>query len=360
MKDYLVYIGTYTEKGSAGIYVYRLDMSSGALQYISETSGLKNPSFLAISHDQQYLYAVNEVPTSGGQPSGAVSAFSIDPATGKLVLLNTQSTRSNGPCHLSIENTNRFVLVANYHGGGVTVLPIQADGRLGEASDYIQHVGSSINPDRQQEPHPHSVFVDPTNRYAFVPDLGQDKIMIYQLDLTDGKLTANYQPWIAIEPGAGPRHLDFHPDRKHAYVINEIKNTITAFVYDETNGTLNEMQTVSTLPDTFEGESYTADVHVSPDGRFLYGSNRGHDSLAIFTINKNTGRLKFVDHEPTLGETPRNFAIDPTGTYLLAAHQTSDTIVTFHINNKTGRLAPTGKVTEVSMPVCVKLIPSPS
>ncbi len=358
-QDYLVYIGTYTGGGSEGVYVYRLDMSSGALKYLSVATGLKNPSFLAIDPERRNLYAVNEASAAEGQPTGAVSAFSIDAETGELTALNSKSTKSNGPCHLSVDNTGRYVLAANYTGGGVTVLPVETDGRLGEASDFVQHEGSSVNPERQQEPHPHSVFVDPGNRYAIVPDLGQDKVMVYKLDLSDGRLVPNEQPWTKVEPGAGPRHFDFHPNRRYAYVINEIGNTITAFAYDEASGTLEGVHSVSTLPDDFDGESYTADIHVSPGGRFVYGSNRGHDSIVIFGIDENSGRLTYVGHESTQGESPRNFAIDPTGTFLLAANQDTGTIVTFRIDSETGRLAATGQVAEVSMPVCLKLIPAP-
>ncbi len=359
-QDYLVYIGTYTGSGSEGIYVYKLDMSSGALHYVSKATGPRNPSFVAIDSERRNLYAIDEVSGDDGQPTGAVSAFTIDGKTGELTFLNRQSTKSNGPCHLSVDNTGRYVLAANYKGGGVSMLPIEEGGRLGEASDYVQHHGSSVNPDRQKEPHPHSIFVDPGNRYAIVPDLGIDKIVVYKLDLTTGKLVPNDEPFTALEPGIGPRHFDFHPSRKYAYVINEIANTVTAFSYDETSGALNQLHSVSTLPDDFTEISHTADIHVSPDGRFVYGSNRGHDSIAIFAIDQSSGRITFVGHESTQGKSPRNFAIDPTGTFLLAANEDTGTIVTFRIDQGTGRLESTGNVAEVSMPVCLKLIPAPS
>lgn len=352
----LVYVGTYTRGKSEGIYVYRMDASSGALQFASKTAGVSNPSFLAIHPQRCYLYAVSEVSESAGKPSGAVAAFKIDPETGELTRLNQQPSHGAGPCHLSVDKTGQFVLVANYAGGSVAVLPIQDDGQLGEATDFIQHQGSSVDPRRQGGPHAHSVTLDPANRYAFVADLGLDKIMIYQLDLSQGKLKPNDEPWAQIKAGAGPRHFDFHPNGRYAYLINELDSTLTAFTYDETRGRLREIQTVPALPEDFEDTSYCADIHVSPSGKFVYGSNRGHNSIVIFEIDDGTGKLTYVDHEPTRGETPRNFAIDPTGTFLLAANQNSDTIVTFRINQQTGKLMPTEHVAEVPTPVCLRTL----
>ena len=352
-KEVLAYIGTYTATESEGIYVYRLDQSTGALEYVSEATGVENPSFLAIHPEKRYLYAVNEVGQFAGQSSGAVSAFSIDSETGALTFLNQQPSGGGAPCHLSVDATGQYVLTANYGGGSVCVHPIQEDGSLGEMTDFVQHEGSSVNPQRQRGPHAHSIVIEPGNSYAFAPDLGLDKVLIYQICLTEGKLTPNHQPSAQVAPGAGPRHFDFHPSRKYAYVINEIGNTVTAFTYDETDGTLNEIQTITTLPDDFDGTSHTADVHVAPSGKFLYGSNRGHDSIVIYAIDENTGRLTYVDHEPTQGKSPRNFAIDPTGTFLFAENQGTDNIVTFRINQETGKLSPTGHVTEVPMPVCM-------
>ncbi len=349
-EELLVYIGTYTRGKSEGIYVYRMESSTGVLKFASVAKGINNPAFLAIDSQQRYLYAVNE----SGKPSGAVSAFSIDQQTGELTYLNQQSSHGVGPCHLNVDQTGQFVLVANYGSGSVAVLPIQSDGKLGEATDFAQHRGSSVNPRRQSGPHAHSIFLDRTNRFAFAPDLGLDKIMIYQLDLTEGKLKPNDEPWAKVKAGAGPRHFAFHPGGAYGYVINELDSTLTAFTYDEASGRLREIQTVSTLPEGFSGTSYCADVHVSPSGRFIYGSNRGHDSLVIFEINEGTGKLTYVGHEPTQGKNPRNFAIDPAGIFLLAANQDSDTIVTFRIDQQTGKLTPTGHVAEVPTPVCLK------
>ena len=355
-EELLVYVGTYTRRGSTGVYVYRLDTSSGAMQPVGSAPEVESPSFLDISPDQKYLYAANEVGEFAGKKSGGVSAFSIDQTSGELTLLNQQPSEGNGPCHLNIDQTGKNVLVANYGGGSVAILPIQENGSLGEATDFIQHEGSSVNPQRQKGPHAHSINVDPTNGYAFVADLGLDKILSYKIDLENGKLPPNDTPWTKVADGAGPRHFDFHPSGKYGYLITEIANTFVAYTYDETSGTLDEIQTVSTLPDDFTGKSSCADVHVSPDGKFLYGSNRGHDSIAICAIDQATGRLSPVGYLSSGGENPRNFGIDPTGTFLLAANQDTDNIAVFRIDKETGRFTPTGHEAKVPMPVCVKMI----
>jgi 6-phosphogluconolactonase len=353
----LVYIGTYTRGKSEGIYVYRMDPSTGALEYASAAKGIDNPSYVAPHPQGGYLYAVTEAREFGGRPSGAVNAFAIDPKTGGLTFLNRQPSEGTEPCYVSVEHTGRFALVANYGSGSVAILPIQVDGSLGPASDFVQHEGSSVLPRRQAGPHGHSIVVDPNNRYALACDLGLDKVMVYELDLDKGKLVPNEEPWAKVAPGAGPRHSCFHPNGKFYYVINEIGNTVTAFTYEETRGALREIQTVPTLPDDFEGRTHTSDMHFGASGKFLYGSNRGHDSIAIFAVDEGTGKLTFVDRESTQGKTPRGFVIDPTGTFLLAANQNSDSIVTFRIDEETGKLTPTGHVTEVGVPVCLKFLP---
>ena len=352
----LVYIGTYTRGESEGIYVYRMDPATGALEYSSKAGGIENPSFLDTDPSGRFLYAVAEVGESSVGHGGAVNAYSIAPGSGELTYLNQQSTLGNQPCHLSIDQTGRYVLVANYGSGSVCVFPIEGDGRLGESTDFVQHAGSSVNPERQEGPHAHSIVIDAANRFAFAPDLGIDKVMIYRLDLSQGKLIPGDQGSVDVGPGAGPRHFDFHPNGRYAYVINELGSTVTAFAYNRSSGSLSRLQSVSTLPEGFEGTSHTADVHVSPSGKFLYGSNRGHDSIAVFGIDESTGELSYVDREPTQGETPRNFAIDPTGAFLLAANQDTDTIVTFRIDQQTGKLQSTGHVAEVPTPVCLKFL----
>lgn len=354
-KEALVYVGA--RGTSEGIYVYRMDASSGALTYASKATGLNSPSFLAIDPRERYLYAVHEAGEPGDGASGAVSAFSIAGETGELTYLNSQSSGGTGPCHLIVDRTGRYVLVANYRGGSVAVLPILGDGRLGQATGFVQHHGSSVNPERQEGPHAHSIMVDASNRFAFAPDLGQDKVLVYRLDVAHGKLAPNQEPWARLKPGAGPRHMAFHPNGRYIYVINELDSTLSVFSYDGTKGALRELETVSTVPGDFDGTNYCADVHVAPSGRFVYGSNRGHDSIVIFAISEATGKLTLVAHAPTQGKWPRNFAIDATGRFLLAANQQTDSIVTFRINGNTGKLEPTGHVTEVAVPVCVKLVP---
>jgi 6-phosphogluconolactonase len=350
-----VYIGTYTGGKSEGIYVYRL-AASGDLEFISVAKEVDNPSFLAIAPQQDFLYSVSEVGNLAGKPSGGVSAFSIDKTTGELTFLNQQASHGTSPCHLSIDATGQYILVANYGSGSAAVLPVLSGGELGEATDVAQHSGSGADPRRQKGPHAHSIVLDRTNRFAFVPDLGLDKIMIYQLDLTRGKLKPNDEPWAKVNAGSGPRHFTFHPGGGYAYVINELDSTLTAFTYDETNGRLREIQTISALPEDFSDTSHCADVHILPSGRFLYGSNRGHDSIVVCEIDKDTGKLTCVGYESTQGKSPRGFAIDPTGNFLLAANQNSDSVVTFRIHQETGELTPTGHITEVSMPVCLKMI----
>lgn len=354
----VVYVGTYTHGEREGIYVYRMEQSSGELTFVSKIDGTNNPTFLAIDPQRRYLYAVSEVDELGGRPGGAVSAYSIESRTGELTYLNQQSSRGTGPCHLSVDKTGRFLLVANYQGGSVTVLPLHGDGRLGAATDFVQHQGSSVDPQRQMGPHAHSVTLDAANRFAFVADLGLDKILVYRFNSTQGKLEPNGEPWVQVKAGAGPRHFAFHSNDKYAYLINEIDSTLTAFAYDSTLGTLKELNTLSTLPDGFADTSHCADVHVSPSGKFVYGSNRGHDSIVIFQIDESSGRITYVGHEPTRGETPRNFTIDPTGRFLLAANQDSDTIVTFRIDQQTGKLTATDLVAEVPRPVCLKMMPA--
>ncbi len=352
-----VYFGTYTNRGSKGIYVSQLDLESGQLTTPRLAVESTGPSFLAIHPNGRNLYAVNEVGEFGGKRSGAVSAFRIDPATGNLTLLNQQASEGGGPCHLVVDRTGKNVLVANYGGGSVSALPIERDGRLKPASSFHQHAGTSVNPRRQEAPHAHSINLDRRNRFAAAADLGLDKVLVYRFDPKKGTLTPNDPPATAITSGSGPRHFAFHPKKPYAYVINEILLTVTAMNWDAEAGTLTPMQTISTLPAGTTGNNLsTAEVQVHPSGKFLYGSNRGHHTIAIFRIDQKTGQLTPVGHQPTQGKTPRNFGIDPTGHFLLAANQDSDTVVVFRINQKTGELTPTGQTLSVPMPVCVKFL----
>jgi 6-phosphogluconolactonase len=331
-------------------------MTSGVLTPAGVAGGVQNPSFLALDPHCRYLYAVNETMEFDGQPGGGISAFALDPQTGALTFINSQRTHGGAPCHVSVDQTGRFVYVANYMGGNAATFPVRAGGGLDPASAVVQHSGSGMNPHRQEGPHAHSITLDPTNRFAFVADLGIDKVMAYRLDLERGTLPPHTPPSVAVEAGAGPRHLAFHPNGRYTYLITEMGNTIVAFAYDAAQGTLDALQTVPALPEDFAGRSHCADIHVAPSGRFLYGSNRGHDSIVIYAIDAETGLLTYAGHAPTLGQTPRNFAIDPTGTYLFAAHQDSDSIVTFRIDPETGQITPTGQMTEVPMPVCVRIL----
>jgi 6-phosphogluconolactonase len=352
--ELLVYVGTYTTGKSEGIYLYRFDLSSGRLKHVATTSHVVNPSFLTLAPSRRYLYAVNEVQEFAGKKSGAVSAFAVDQKTGALRLLNQQPSLGADPCYVNVDANGGFVLVANYTGGNVAVFPVERDGSLGEATDMKQYRGSSANHERQEGPHAHFIALDPTNRFAYSCDLGTDKIMIYRFDARNGKLLPNEQPWMQVKPGTGPRHLAFHPSDKYVFVLNELHSTVTAFTRDPEKGSLKELQTLTTLPQDFTGTNTGADIHVSPDGRFLYGSNRGHDSIAIFTIDPRNRTLNTVGNESTRGMTPRNFAIDPSGAFLLVANQKSDNIVVFRIDQRTGRLTSTGHIVEVPSPVCLK------
>jgi len=363
----LVYVGTYTEpirfgtgkvlegKGE-GIYLYRMHPATGALEFDSKTTGVVNPSYLAFDPTQRFLYAVNELKTYEDKPTGTVSAFAVDAKSGKLEFLNKRLTHGTDPCHVVVDGKSRYVFVANFMSGSVCVLPVRNDGSLGEASDFVQHLGSSVDPVRQKGPHAHSVTLDKANRFAFVPDLGLDKLMIYKFDRTRGMLDPHAVAWIKVKPGAGPRHVALHPSGRFAFLINELDSTLTALSFDRTKGVFKELQVVPTLPAGFQGESTCADVQVAQSGRFLCASNRGHDSRVIYRSNRRTGRLAYVGHQPTQGKTPRQFEIDPTGRFLLVANQDSDRIVTFRIDPQTGKLEPTGQVAQVPTPVCVKFL----
>src|SRR5882762_7606237 len=352
--ELLVYVGTYTTGKSEGIYLFRLNLSSGELKHVATTSHVVNPSFLALAPSRQYLYAVNEVGEFAGKKSGAVSAFAVDQRMGELQLLNQQPSLGSDPCYVDVDAGGRFVLIANYTGGNVTVFPVQRDGSLGEATDMKQAQGSSVNPERQQGPHAHCIVLDQANRFAYSCDLGTDKIMIFRFDARNGKLLPGEPPWVQVKPGAGPRHLAFGPGGRYLFVLNELHSTVTAFARDREKGSLQELQTLTTLPKDFTGTNSSADIHVSSDGRFLYCSNRGHDSIAIFMIDPRNGALTSVGHESTRGTTPRNFAIDPAGRFLLVANQKSDNIVVFRLDQKTGRLSSTGQVVQAPSPVCLK------
>ncbi len=350
VSEYYLFVGTYTAKTSEGIYVYKFNTKTGNLTYVSTAKGIKNPTFLTITQNQKFIYSVEEM-----DEGGAVNAFRFDKNSGILTLLNTQSSGGAGPCYISVDQTGKWVVAGNYKGGSLSILPTKADGSLDSATQTIQHTGKSINPERQDMPHVHSVNIAPNNKDIFVPDLGTDKIFVYTLNDRTGLLSPGNPPFVSALPGSGPRHFTIHPNQKFAYVIQELNATITAFNYK--NGTLEAFQTVETLPKDFTGKKWCADIHISPDGKFLYGSNRGHESLVIFKIDQKTGSLTYVGHQNVLGKTPRNFIIDPTGEFILVANQDSDNIVVFKRDKETGLLVATGKEVKVSMPVCLKMMP---
>jgi len=358
--DLLVYFGTYTGGASKGIYVSRLNRATGALSPPQLAAETPSPSFLAVRAQGDFLYAVNEVNTFEGKPVGSVSAFAIRKDSGLLTALNQRSSAGPGPAHLSLDEDGRTALVANYGGGSIAVLPIAADGRLEGPTQFIQHSGSSVNADRQKEPHAHHILTDPSNRFVYAADLGIDKVLIYRFDAATRSLTAASPAFAAVKAGAGPRHVAIGQSGRFAYVINELDCTITAFRRDSSNGSLTELQTLSTLPpgQTLQRGYSTAEIQIHPGGGFLYGSNRGHDSISVFAIDKTSGRLTYVSNTPTGGKTPRGFGIEPGGGYLLAANQNSDSVVVFTIDRATGRLTPTGATIAVGAPVDVKFVAS--
>lgn len=359
-----VFIGTYTEsirfgtgqvlngKGK-GIYCYELDTDSGAMRLICENTGIVNPSYLTLSNDGSRLYAVNELKEFGGQASGAVSSFSVDPRTNQLTFLNQRATGGTDPCHVVLNNAGTHAFVSNFMSGSVCVYPIAEDGSLKERSQFIQHEGSSVNPKRQTGPHAHSLIFDASNHFAFVPDLGMDKVMIYRTDFNQGILVAGESPYFATQPGSGPRHCVFSLDGRYAYLINELASSISALSYDNHAGSFTPLQTISTVMVETREENTCADVQIHPSGKFLYGSNRGHNSIVIYAVDPASGLLSYVDTQPCGGEIPRNFAIDPTGTWLLAANQDTDNIAVFRIDSANGILTQVSDV-KVPTPVCVK------
>ncbi len=352
----VVYIGTYTGARSQGIYLARFDPASGRLSAPKLAAKASNPSFLAIHPNRRFLYAVSETGNFGGKPGGAVGAYSIEAETGRLTLLNQQSSGGAGPCHLALDRTGKWLLTANYGSGSVALLPVQADGALGEPAATIQHQGSSINLQRQEGPHAHFITVDPADHFVLACDLGLDKVLVYRLAPLKGALVLNDPPSAALKASAGPRHLAFHPNGRLVFVISEMGSSLTSFAYDAAGGTLKEVETVSTLPASFSGNSSGAEVQVHPNGKFVYGSNRGHDSIVAFAVDPASGRLSLVGHQFTQGRTPRHFALDPTGHWLLAENQDSDSIVVFQVDAETGRLSPARQQVRVGSPVCIQFL----
>jgi 6-phosphogluconolactonase len=362
MDETLVYVGTYTGPKSQGIYLFRLEPERSAVSQnitlapLGLAATTASPSFLELDPKRRLLFAVNEISEFERQRTGSVSAFSIDRAKGTLTLINQRPSMGTGPCHLVLDRNGRHLFVANYGSGSVSVLPVAADGTLGAASDVVQHTGRSVNPERQQGPHAHCVSVDRANRFLFVCDLGLDKVLVYRFDARTGKLTPNDPAFAQLKPGAGPRHMVFRPDGRFAFVVNELTSTVTAFSYDANAGALREVQTVSTLPEHFTGANTCAEVDVHPSGRWLYVSNRGHNSVVLFDIDSANGTLTYVEEQGTGGLTPRHFGIGPEARYLAVGNQGSDTILVARIDAGNGRLRPSGVFAECPSPVCIKFL----
>jgi len=354
--DTTVYVGTYTRQNSKGIYAYRFNPSTGKLNSVGLVAETSNPSFLAIHPNRKFLYAVNEDNTFKGERAGAVTAFSIDPKTAKLTMLNQVSSKGPGPCHLALDKTGKWLFVANYGGGSIASYPVHPDGSLGEAVSFIQHTGSSADPQRQSGPHAHSTNVSPDNHFVLVADLGLDEVLTYSIG-ADGKLVAGNPAFVKVTPRSGPRHMAFHPKKKFAYLVNEMAATVTTFSYDSKNGSLKELQTLSMLPADYSGAKGSAEVAVHPNGKSVYASNRdvsngGRDTITTFAVDSTKGTLA-VTGVTTVGKIPRNFAIDPSGRYLFAASQDGASVLLYRIDPTTGKLTATGDKMDVPFPVCV-------
>jgi 6-phosphogluconolactonase len=367
-KDTLVYVGTYTnaKTTSKGIYVFRLQTQNDEVSQnillvpLGLAAESVDPAFLALDEKRRLVFAANEIDRFGGQATGSISAFAVDPATGKLNLLNQKPSMGAGPCHLVLDRAGRHVLVANYSGGTVSVLRVEANGQLGEATSVIQHTGKSINSQRQEAPHPHCVTLDPANKFAFVCDLGIDKVMAYRFDGDTGKLSPADQPFAALKPGAGPRHMVFRPDGKFAYVFNELNSTITGFAYDAGTGKLSEVETVPSLPPYFDGANSGAEIQMHPSGKWLFVSNRGHNSVVLFAINREQGTLDYVEEQGTGGKTPRHFGLQPSAKHLAICNQDSNTVLVCRIDPDNGRLKPSGVFADAPSPVCAVFLPPTS
>ncbi len=349
-KQYML-IGTYTSGKSTGIYVYEFNSKDQTTKLVDSISS-SNPSYLAVSPGQEFVYAVNENDASSG--GGKVTAFSFDKSNGDLKEINQQGTLGDHPCYITVDETGKWVIAGNYSSGSISILQANEDGSLSNRVSVIQHTGKGKDSNRQRSPHVHATVLSPDNKFLYVPDLGIDKVMIYGFDAKAGVLNPTKDTaW--VQDGSGPRHFTFHPSGNYAYLIQELSGTITAFKY--LGGKLEAMQITSTLPGDYRGSFTSADIHVTPDGKFLYASNRdASNTIAIFKIDEASGKLNLVGHQSTLGRTPRNFSIHPSGDFLFVANQNSDSIVIFSINKETGRLTDTGKRVDVGNPVCIKWI----
>jgi 6-phosphogluconolactonase len=359
-ENFLVYFGTNTnpKNGSKGIYVAHFNTATGELTEPQLAAEAGSPGFLAIHPSKKFLYASTEITLPDGKKGGGISSFSIDKSTGKLTLINQASAIGNGPCHVNVDKTGKLATLANYGSGSVASYAIKDDGSVSEAASFFQHEGSSVDPKRQAGPHAHSVNFSPDNRFAFACDLGLDKVLIYKIDPATGKMTPNDPPFAKTPAGGGPRHLAFHPNGKFVFVNNEMAMSETVFAYDAEKGALTEIQTLSTLPEADRGKPgySTAETVVHPNGRFVYVSNRTHDSIAVFACDPATGKLTPLEYVPAEGEVPRNICLDPTGKWLIAAHQNSGTAALFKVDQDSGKLTYTGTKVTVPGSICVRFL----
>ncbi len=354
------YVGTYTNGRSEGIYVCSMDPGSGTVALKSVRNGVVNPSYLVVANSGRFLYSVNEISGHEGGGRGTVSSFRIDERSGGLEFLNSQPSHGSSPCHLTIDHRDAYVVVSNYGSGSVAVLPVMNDGSLGPAVELIQHSGSGLHRERQNAPHTHSAVLDDSNRFAVVADLGTDRLAVYRFCEETGDLQAAENPFLPALAGAGPRHIAFAPGGGFAYVTNELNSTLAALEFNATTGQLRELQVLSTLPQAFCGQNLSGDVSVHPSGAFVYASNRGHDSIAVFAVDEETGTLTLVQHRSSLGKTPRGIVLDPTGEFLLVANQETDSVVVFAVNPGTGMLSHTGHAVDIPAPTCVRFLPGVS
>ncbi|UVI27490.1 lactonase family protein [Paenibacillus spongiae] len=350
-KPLYIFTGSYAEPDNSSVYVYAFNEEDGQLTLLDQTGGLKNPTFLDVDPERQLLYAIGEQQTPDGSKTAEVAAFAIDGQTGALSLLNRQQSVPASTCHIQRDPLHPLLVVSSYHGGMIGLVSLKADGQVGELLDMKQHEGHSVHPN-QDRPHPHSAFFSPDGRYVFIQDLGIDRIRTYSIDAERGLL--NYHGEVEQQPGAGPRHLAFYPDGQYAFVINELNSSITSYSYDAERGQLTPVETVPTLPADYTGNNSCAEIAVSEDGRFVYGSNRGHDSLVVYAFNAETGKLALVEHVSVEGSHPRHFALTPGGHYLIAANRDTNNIVTFRVDKESGKLHYTGNSVHASKPVCVR------
>lgn len=357
-KGVLVFAGTYTNNGSEGIYSFRFDTVTGEFTPIQLAAKTENPSFIAIDTKGEFLYAVNEVDNLNDTQAGAISVFSIDSESGKLNFLQSVSSLGKAPCHLSIDKSGKYILVANYNSGNFAVFPIKNDGTLGEKAALVQNEGTSVNTERQNGPHAHCIQVTGNNKFVMVADLGIDRIVINKFDVSTGGLTPGNPAFIALTPGDGPRHFSFSPTGNFLYVLNELTSTVSVFGFDPETAITAFKQTISTLPPNFAKANTAAEIVIDKKGKYLYVSNRGDNSIVVFSIDGEDGSLTFVDRVSSGGKTPRNFAIDPTGKWMLVANQDSDSIIFYRIDQETGRLIQTSKSIRISSPVCLRFVES--